>query len=184
MIHIAASSFFNVNKVMSDIDQAVKGLLESKRRADINSEINHTGRGRNKLCTYRLFKHSFGKSHYLKDTHLTCAQCIAMAKMKCGVAPICLETGRYEGLTEQERICPVCNIDEIESKIHVIIFYPLYNDIRATLYESALLIDNDFNTYSNMDKFLFLIDNEGIIINSAKACYSILHRRRYVYINY
>ncbi len=75
-------------------------------------------------------------------------------------------------------------MDEIESDIDVMIFIPLYNDIRATLYESALLIDNDFNTYSNMDKFVFLMDNEGIIRNSAKACHSILHsRRRYVYIN-
>ncbi len=60
----------------------------------------------------------------------------------------------------------------------------VYNYIRAILYESALLIDNDFNTYSKMDKFVFLMDNEGIIRNSAKACHSILHsRRRYVYIN-
>ncbi len=84
---------FNVNKVMSDIDQAVKDLLESKRRADINSEISHTGRERNKLRTYILFKRSFGTSHYLKDTHLTRTQCSTMAKMRCGVAPICLETG-------------------------------------------------------------------------------------------
>ncbi len=84
----------NVNKVMSDIDQAMKGLLESKWRGDINSEISYTRRGRNKLHTYRLFKCSFGASHYLKDTHLTCAQCSSMAKkMRCGVAPICLKTG-------------------------------------------------------------------------------------------
>ncbi len=75
-------------------------------------------------------------------------------------------------------------MDEIESEIHLMIVCSLYNDIRATLYESALLIDNDFNTYSNMDKFVILMDNEGIIRNSAKACYSILQkRRRYVYIN-
>ncbi len=90
--------------------------------------------------------------------------------MRCGVAPIRLETGRYEGLTEQELICPVCDIGEMESEIHVMIFCPLYNDIRATLYESSLLIDNDFNSYSNMDKFLFLIDNEGIIIRN---CHSL-----------
>ncbi len=101
-------------------------------------------------------------------------------KWDVGVVPICLETGWYEWLTEQERICPVCDMDEIESEIHVMIFSPLY---RATLYESALLIDNDFNSYSNMNKLLFLMDNEGIIRNSAKACHSILHRRRYVYIN-
>ncbi len=81
----------------------------------------------------------------MKDTHLTCAQRSAMAKMKmsCRVAPIHIETGLYEGLAEQEQICPVCDMDEIESEIHVMIFCPLYNDIRATLYESALLIDND-----------------------------------------
>ncbi len=131
-------------------------------------------RGRNKLRTYRLFKRSFGTLHYLKDTHLTHAQRSAMAKMRCGVAPICLETDQYEGLTEQERICPVCDMDEIESEIHVMIFCLLYNDIRATLYESAVLID----------KFLFLMDNEGIIKKTAKSCHSILHRtKRYVYIN-
>ncbi len=40
--------------------------------------------------------------YYLKDTHLTRAYRSAMAKIRCGIAPICLETGRYEGLTEQE----------------------------------------------------------------------------------
>ncbi len=69
------------------------------------------------------------------------------------------------------------------SEIHVMMFCLLCSDISATHYESALLIDNDFNTYSNMDKFSFLMDNESIIRNSAKACHSILHRRRYVYIN-
>ncbi len=77
--------------MMSDIDQAVKGLLESYWRADINSEISHTGRGRDKIRTYRLFKHSFGTSHYLKDTYLTCAKCRAMAKLRCGVAPYALK---------------------------------------------------------------------------------------------
>ncbi len=44
-----------------------------------------------------------------------------MAKIRRGVAPICLETGRYECLTEhseQEWICPVCDMDEIESAIY------------------------------------------------------------------
>ncbi len=68
----------------------------------MESEISHTERVRNKLHTYKLFKHSFGTSHYLKDTHLTHAQRSAMAKMRCEVAPIGLETGRYDGLTEQE----------------------------------------------------------------------------------
>ncbi len=140
---------------------------------DLNNETSHTGRERNKICTYRHFKHSSSTSHYLKETHLTHAQSSAMAKMRCGVAPICLKTGWYEGLTEQKRICPVCDVDEIESEIHVMMFCPLYNDIRATLYHAALPIDNDFNSYKNMHKFVFLIYNKGITRKSAKACHSI-----------
>ncbi len=87
---------------MTDIDQAVKGLLESKWRADINSEISHTGRGKNNLCTHRLSKHSFDTSHNVKDTHLTHYQQSVIAKIRCGIALICLETGRYERLTDQE----------------------------------------------------------------------------------
>ncbi len=126
---------FNVNKMMTDIDQAVKGLLESKWRVDINSEINHTGGGRNKLRTYRLFKHSFGTSPYLKDTHLTHAQRSAMAEMRCGIAPIYALKLVNTKDSEEERICPLSDMDEIESEIHVMILCPLYNDIRATLYE-------------------------------------------------
>ncbi len=48
-------------------------------------------------------------------------------------------------------------MDEIESEIHVMICFPLYNDIRATLYGAALSIDNDFNIYGNMDTFLFVV---------------------------
>ncbi len=52
MASVEASSYFSANNVMSDIDQA--GLLKSTWRADINSEISHTGKGRNKSHTYSL----------------------------------------------------------------------------------------------------------------------------------
>ena len=53
-----------------------------------------------------------------------------MAKIRCGVAPIRLETGRYEGLPENERLCPVCSLQEIESEVHVITKCSLYDDLR------------------------------------------------------
>ena len=42
----------------------------------------------------------------------------ALAKFRCGVAPIRLETGRYERLDVNDRICPICNIG-IEDEMHV-----------------------------------------------------------------
>ncbi len=43
--------------------------------------------------------------------------------MESGVAPICIKTGRYDGLNEQERICPVCDMHEIESEIYIMIYF-------------------------------------------------------------
>ncbi len=110
------------NTTPSPLVHWITGILKSARQWDWQEGVGYI----------TLFeRHVFGTSHYLKDNHLTRAQRSAMAKMRCGVAPIRLETGRYEGLTEQEWICPVCHMDEIESEIHVMIFCPLYNDIRA-----------------------------------------------------
>ena len=43
----------------------------------------------------------------------------ALSKFRCGVAPIRIETGRYENLTENERVCPFCNC--IEDEVHVLL---------------------------------------------------------------
>lgn len=51
--------------------------------------------------------------------------------MRCWVAPIRLEISCYEELDENERICPICNTNQIESEIHVL-SCPLY-DIRDPL---------------------------------------------------
>ena len=40
----------------------------------------------------------------------------ALAKFCCGVAPIRLETGRYERLAVNNRICPLCN-REVENEV-------------------------------------------------------------------
>ena len=41
-----------------------------------------------------------------------------LAKFRCGVAPIRVETGRYERLSFAERMCPLCN-GGIENELHV-----------------------------------------------------------------
>ena len=42
----------------------------------------------------------------------------ALAKFRCSVAPIRVETGRYEPLPLGKRMCPLCN-GGIEKELHV-----------------------------------------------------------------
>ncbi len=105
-----------------------------------------------------------------------------MAKIRCGVAPIRLETGRYEGLPENERLYPVCLSQEVESEVHVISKCSLYDDLRSDLFNHANHFKNDFNLkydiLSDIEKFVFIMTNKDISKITAKTCHAILHKRR------
>ena len=58
----------------------------------------------------------------------------AFAKFRMGVAPLGIETGRYEGLSETERICPFYT-EHTEGKFHVLFHCSLYNDIHPEFSE-------------------------------------------------
>ncbi len=69
--------------------------------------------------------------------------CSALAKFRCGIAPIRLETGRYIGEHESARICQICNLNEVESEQHVILRCPVYHDYRQQLFNHAFDVSND-----------------------------------------
>ena len=150
----------------------------SNWKSDLNRQFARRGQGRNKLRTYNTFKSEFGTAEYVKNVYLTRAQRSALAKFRCGVAPIRLETGRYEGLPEGERICPMCDSEDIESEIHVLTKCSLYSDLRTELYNQASQIQNDFNILTDNQKFVFIVNNVNIIKCAAKTCHAILNRRR------
>ena len=56
-----------------------------------------SGSGNNKLRTYRLFKTDFATEDYCKIP-LPYGHRSAFAKFRCGVAPLRVETGRYENV--------------------------------------------------------------------------------------
>ena len=74
----------------------------------------------------------------------------ALAKFRAGVAPIRLETGRYEGLDVDEWLCPICT-DQIESEEHVITRCPAYNVPREVLYNTCNQIWDDFNNLTDSE---------------------------------
>ena len=59
---------------------------------------------RSKLRTYRLFKQEFCTEKYL-CCNMPGKYKSAYAKFRCGVAPLKIETGRYEALLVENRLC-------------------------------------------------------------------------------
>ncbi len=59
------------------------------------------GRGHNTLWTYKKKKNTFSVEHYLRNI-MSKKYRSAFAKFRCGVAPVRIETGRYEGMEEKK----------------------------------------------------------------------------------
>ena len=69
----------------------------------------------------------------------------ALAKFRCGVALICLETVRYEKLPVNERFCHFC-LDCVEDECPVILECPVHSDMRVPLLEAVFLTDPSLST--------------------------------------
>ena len=97
----------------------------------------------------------------------------AYAKFRCGVAPLKLETGRYERLQLDERYYFHC-ANKVESEKQVLLECPLYDDFRYRLF-SAISCEN-LDSFSDDERLSVILgsDNIKIIRVSAKTCYEIL----------
>ena len=105
----------------------------------------------------------------------------AMAKFRSGVAPIRLETGRYENPTVPEhlRFCPFCD-GTVETECHVIVNCAMYCDLREDLFYKCNNVDTFFNNMSDTEKMCFILSNEKIAYSSAKTLKLMLQRWRTV----
>ena len=154
-------------------------LLECNNFENLKNEwcinVNALADGK-KLRTYKLLKNEFGTEKYV-ELFMPKKYRSALCKFRCGVAPIRIETGRYERLNVIDRICNIC--DNHDNEIgHVIMKCTLYDDLRETLFSDASDVCSDFHNLSLEEIFLFLFGNDSMVYKFAKACYDILARRR------
>ena len=100
----------------------------------------------------------------------------AFAKFRCEVASLRIETGWFENLRIEERICCFCS-DFIEDETHVLVNCPFYDDFRENLFNVAKSYTVDFMSFNNEEKIMFLFSNENMIRICAKTCLQILKRK-------
>lgn len=155
--------------------QKCMSLYKDEWIAKLNRNVSLNGNGGNKLRTYKLLKNDYKTENYCK-LYLPRKHMSALAKFRCGVAPIKLETGRYENIAVDSRICPICKIT-VECEKHVLLPCNAYEHIRLSMLEKARNIRPDFVDLSDEDKLVFILSNIDIVKVTAKTCYNILQLR-------
>jgi hypothetical protein len=176
---------------ISDIDRAAhcysKAAVNAVREVVLNKEnvkwlqtvsrqTARRGNGQNKLRTYNKFKQVFEVEPYVIEV-MSRGRRSALAKFRCGVAPIRLETGRYENLPVDQRLCPFCE-NCVEDECHVVLRCPMYADLREPLLLAACNIDPSLRERPLTEMLHFILSSKEICCFSAKTLQLILKRRR------
>ncbi len=106
----------------------------------------------------------FSVEHYVRNI-MSKKYRSAFEKFRCGVAPIRIETSRYEGMEENDRICLLCDHNMIESECHVIMSCPVYNELRGELFTRAAQFEPNFNNLNDDETFVVLFSATDICFN-------------------
>ena len=151
-------TFFNIitdnepqnNSLQDEVSDAVRQQFLHDWEMELNRVHAKRGQGLNKLRTYKLFKHEYGTDSYVDIVYQTC-QRSAMARFRCGIAPINIELGRYVNVPADQRFCHFC----IDDKVQTIVRCPMYTKVRNELFTQATYFKNDFMQMTDIDKLIF-----------------------------
>lgn len=102
-----------------------------------------------KLRTYKKLKSEYKCETYV-ELNLTRAERSILAQFRCGLLPLRIETGRFVGEAEADRIYKMCKSSYVENERHFLLDW----DLRIQL---ILNIDHSFEDISKDEQFKILI---------------------------
>ena len=138
--------------ILKNIHEREFSVFKTNWRTELDKTDRPNG-SKSKLRSYKSFKITFDTESYIFND-IPRSHRSALAKFRCGVAPIKLETGRYENVPLGERKCFIC--DAVESECHVICECPLYEDLRNALFAKAENVVPNFYALSNFEKNVYI----------------------------
>ena len=139
-----------------DVKNAVLEMKNSLLTKD-QKNIENKCKSSLKLRTYNLISEFSTDKSYLSKP-LSFVQRKFLAKLRLGVLPIRIETGRYERPRKEaeERICKQCPSNSPETEVHFFVQCPRHTQLRTSFFSK--IDDENFTGLSDIEKFKFLVN--------------------------
>lgn len=109
-----------------------------------------------KLRTYNSFKEYLCTEKYVKS-NLNRKERSLIAQLRLGILPLKLETGRFEKLPLENRLCEFCDSKEIENEVHFVFKCDLYKDLRQA-FLAKIPLGGRLNTEDTNANFKLLFE--------------------------
>ena len=150
---------FNLSSILSN-------LRESLAVKDQEKILNNC-KNLSKLRTYNLLTGNPGLRNYL-EMPMPFLHRKFMAKLRLGVLPLRIETGRFETpqLESDCRICRQCSLDEVEDEQLFLLRCTKHNSRRAGLIAKVNI--EYFEDLDSKQKLIYLLNNQSILKCTAK----------------
>lgn len=128
-----------------------------------------------KLRTYVTFKQNVQLEPYV-TMNITKQERSLMARFRCGILPLRVETGRYQNEPLQERYCVLCKSNSIEDEKHFIFQCKFYENNRISFFHS---INLDKNLDETVNLNIIMKNNQRQTAKYLNLIYSV--RQSYLY---
>ena len=97
------------------------------------SHWNQTLQNSQKLSFYNTIKNNYSPSTYLDLTRKNPLR-KTLVKLRISCHKLRIETGRYDNIPRNERICNFCNCNKIEDETHFLLDCPAYSQVRGIFF--------------------------------------------------
>ena len=152
----------NTRTIPGIVSQRLTDIFHQEAFSTISNETS-------KLRTYSMVKSMSGVENYLSNvTNLKHRK--SLSQLRLSSHRLMIEIGRHKRIVVKERFCPFC-ITVVEDEIHFVTKCKTYDTLRSPLFETCLTLKQNFNYYSDQEKFVFILTSDYLQIILAKFVY-------------
>ena len=148
--------FNNMN--VCDLDNCKKILWDIAE-----NEWNLQVENKPKLRTFKKYKNTFETTDYLRLS-VNRSERSLLAKFRCGILQLHVESGRFNNTKLENRICNICEEGYIEDEYHFLCICSVYREERSDLYRRVNDKYNDFSELDDNSKFVFLMSKCNLYV--------------------
>ena len=170
----------NVTNIINDQNLPIRFALDSVKTNLCNRDAEKWTQALNKsdkLRTYKTYKCNLEREWYCTLPLFRDHRRVLFRLRSCSL-PLEIETGRYTKpktpLTD--RLCKYCNSSAIEDETHFLLDCDLYTDIRSTLFEKALCLEENFHNLETDDKLRLIMQHKDLQFALGNAVYKMFRR--------
>jgi hypothetical protein len=160
-----------VNLIPINLNEAKQILVNCEKQSWSDNLLDYP-----KLRFYRNFKYCKETEAFVYCVHNRSQRSI-LAQLRCGILPLKVETGRFNQIPLEFRLCTLCDQNSVEDECHFLFDCTLYDEIRTKYFRYILQLHPYYFEMSKEQKLNLLMSKE-LVKYTAEFIYNCYIKRR------